>query len=216
MRAARSSWVPAAVAGLGLIALLLVPWIYAIEFPKSPGSVFEDVVTFGSLARLVGFLSDLGIAMWLAMTMLLLQGLHRRLRHGPALGPREQGFYVFGACLTLFLTLDDRLMIHEWLTERWGMPEGLIMAAYAVVLGWGLWRYAAFWRATSWRWIVVAAVGFALSAAIDFGGLGAAVQGWVGASWSEVFEDGAKWIGICALLLYVFDLTADLSAPRTP
>lgn len=214
MRSSQSSWVPALVAGLGLMALVLVPWIYALEFPKSPGSVFEDVVTFGSLARLVGFLSDLGIAMWLTMAMLLLQGLHHRLRHGPTLGPREQGFYLFGALFALFLALDDRLMIHEWLTERWGLPEALIMAGYAGVLGWGIWRYAAFWRATSWRWVVVAAIGFAFSAAIDFGGLGSVAQGWLGESWREVIEDGAKWVGICALLLYVFDLTADLPAQR--
>lgn len=212
MRPSRSSWVPGLVAGLGLVALVLVPWIYALEFPRSPGSVFEDVVTFGSLARLVGFLSDLGIAMWLAMAMLLLQGLHRRLRHGPSLSPREQGSYLFGAFFALFLALDDRLMIHEWLTERWGLPEALIMAGYAGVLAWGAWRYAAFWRATSWRWVVLAAVGFAVSAAIDFGGIGGLVQGVMGESWCEVVEDGAKWVGICALLLYVFDLTADLSA----
>jgi hypothetical protein len=206
--------VPALVLGLGLVALVLVPWIYAIEFPKSPGSVFEDVVTFGSLARLVGFLSDLGIAMWLAMALLFLHSLHRRLRQGPLLAPGEQGFYLFAAAYTLFLALDDRLMVHEWLTERWGLPEPMVMGVYGAVLAYGAWRYWAFWRLGSRRWLALVALGFALSAGIDFGGLGGGVAHLVGESWAEVLEDGAKWIGICALLLYVFDLTVDVSMRR--
>ena len=186
-----------------LLMLIAVPVIYGSAYPLSIASVFEDVVTYGKLAPLVGFMSDLGIAMWIATAILLLHGLHRVLQHHAPLSSGDYGFYVFWILALLLLALDDRLLIHEWLTERWQIPEGLIMGLYGVILGAGAWRSRAYvkGRPMGWLWLAFLMLGTSVGIDLSFGAS-------IGAS-AMVLEEAAKWLGICALFLYVFGLMTD-------
>jgi len=76
-------------------------------------------------------------------------------------------------------------------------PGNLCSGPRIVALGG--WRYRAYWLNGAGRgWLLLAGVAFVVSIALDLHFDTAA----------QVPEESAKWLGICALFLYVFQLTA--------
>ena len=193
-----------------LVTLALVTLMYGRQYPRSVSSVFEDVVTFGRLSPLVGFLSDMGIVLWLATAILFLHSAHRRLQESVPLAPDERGFYLFAVGTLLYLGLDDRLMIHEWLMAHWGIPKACILAVYGLVILVGGWRYRRYCLSgRAMHWLGIAGVAFAVSVASQIHLFAPWLHGAVSAGAQRVFEESAKWLGICALFLYTFLLTTD-------
>ncbi len=166
--------------------------------------VFDDLVRFTQLPRTAGFASDLGIALWACIVVLLLSGLARLLRSGQPLAPADYGFYLPAIAFSAWLGADDRLMIHEWLVDRWGASEMAIYGAYVAGIGWWARR---FWRylcgpSSGWLWVAVA--GFAVSILIDDRGIGEWINSHVRPEMSVLLEEVPKLAGICALWLHVF------------
>jgi hypothetical protein len=201
--------VPLAILFGALVILVVVPTLYGLEYPKSIASVFDDVVTLGQLSCLVGFVSDLGIVLWFAMALFFLHGLHRSLQQGPVSGD-DLGFYLGFAALALWLGLDDRLLIHEWLTNQYRIPEVFLMAVYGSAVLLGGWRYRVYLALAGVGWLWVALPCFGISVVMDLELLPWLIEGRISAATREVIEEGFKWIGICTLFLYVFVLTAHL------
>ncbi len=196
---------------LSLIILVAVPIIYGREYPKSIASVFDDVVTLGRFSCFVGFLSDLGIVLWFAMSILFMHGYHRRIQSDSPPSFHEAGFYLLFGGLTFWLGLDDRLLIHEWLSENYQVPEALLVLVYGVIVLIGGWRYRAYLAApgaVAWLWVAFPC--FVASVAIDLGFFDPSLANLLGASMHEVAEESLKWIGICSLFLYVFVLMTHL------
>lgn len=187
--------IPSILFAAALFVLVVVPFVYGREYPKSVASVFDDIVTFGRFSCLVGFLSDLGIVLWFAMSALLMHALHRRLVDNGKAATAEKAFYLVFALITLWLGLDDRLLIHEWLTYKGGIPEGLIMAVYAAVVLTAGWTFRRFLAAPGIEWLWIAFPCFIVSVGMDL------------FASNEVIEESFKWVGICALFLYIFVLT---------
>jgi hypothetical protein len=203
----RSQWVPAGILALAAATVVLVPALYATQY-QTVTSVFDDVVSYGRLAPLVGFVSDMGVCLWLASAGLMLHGLHSLLAQGRAVTVRDAAFYLSWAALLIVLGLDDRLLLHEWLQDAYGVPELLVVGVYAawVAVMLVVFRRYCLARAGGWLWLALAA--FVVSAAVDMGALNAVGLAGLSDNAQVVIEEGAKWMGICALYLYAFVLTA--------
>ncbi len=186
-----------------LVLVIVVPFLYGQQFPLSVHSVFEDVVTYGKLAPFVGFMSDMGIVLWFATAILFAHGYHRILSHTSIVTVSEAGFYIVGIVLFVLLGLDDRLLIHEYLTDRYGIAEGLIVGIYGLMFGaWGV-VYQNFLLKKGYCWLVVMVLAFSLSVAVDLGLMHSILAGWsVGDL--VVVEESAKWVGIVAIFVHVF------------
>ncbi len=207
-----NSFVPILIFLVSLAVLILVPSLYGLQYPKSVSSVFDDVVTYGKLSALVGFMSDLGITLWMTMAVLMAHAWHRRLQQkNKPLIAEEKWFYISSIAVLLLLALDDRLLIHEWLNEEKGVPKRLIMGAYgAVVVAWGL-RFSKYLLGRSQAWLWAALFAFCVSEAVDLNYLSGLLNRFFSVVSQDVIEEGTKWVGICALFLHIFTLTTDLS-----
>lgn len=211
MTKARKSLVPILIFLTGLLTVTMVAWLYGLQYPLSVHSVFEDVVTYGSLAPMVGFMSDMGIVLWFTCAALFALGLHQGLVRDPVLSPSAVRFYLCAILLFVLMGLDDRLLIHEHLTAKYGIAEVFIVGAYALAfLAW-----AAVYRSVLLRiglhWLIVAAISFCISIVTDLGWMNSILAGW-SPSDTMVLEESAKWTGIVALFIHVFLLMED--APR--
>lgn len=210
----RKSLVPPLVFLLCLVVLVVVPLAYGLQYPRSVGSVFDDVVTFGRLSALVGFMSDLGITLWMAMAALMAHAFHRRMEMETPVPSEEYWFYLCSIFVLLFLALDDRLLIHEWLNEQHGVSRRLIIAVYGTgVLGAGF-RFRAYLLGKQQVWLWVALAAFVFSEIVDLNLLDGFINHFLSADNQDVLEESAKWIGICALFLHVFTLTTNLPVKR--
>lgn len=134
-----------------------------------------------------GFVSTLGVMIWVATAAVLLffgvlfliTGKNRQLTH----------FALSGGVLTGWLAIDDAYRVHENFLPSLGVPQDLVIIAYAVL--------AMIYVAASWRvilandfWILIAGGG-ALAASIFIDMVFHSL-----ASHFVLLEDGAKFFGI--------------------
>ena len=98
-----------------------------------PSSLTRDAVSVLGAGPHIGLLSTLGVMLWAASTAVCLCGgivLSRDVAQQQA-----RRFLVVSGMLSLGLTLDDGLLLHEALAPRFlHIPESIVLAVYLVVL----------------------------------------------------------------------------------
>ncbi len=134
-----------------------------------------------------GFVSTLGIMMWVVTAAVLLFSalLFWCSRRAPGLVL----FAVSGGLLTGWLALDDAFLLHETVLPAFGVPQNAVLATYVLL---GVSYVAGSWRVILKNdfWILAAGIGaLALSIAVDtlFHSLVPAIVD---------LEDGAKFFGM--------------------
>jgi hypothetical protein len=118
--------------GLG-VALSVVVAVYAVSLGAGlpPSYMTNDPATAFHARFYVGILSNLGVMVWSAATSVCSLGalLLRRSSRQATL------FLASSAALSLFLTLDDALQLHELVFPRHlHIPENAMYLAYVVVI----------------------------------------------------------------------------------
>ncbi|MBY5991243.1 hypothetical protein [Ferrimonas balearica] len=141
--------------------------------------------------HLYGLLSNLGAILWAFATAVALLA-YSVLRESDA---SEARFFLTGGLLSGLLLLDDLFMLHEKLYPALGMGEKRMLVVYGL-LGLGyLYFNRGRIRQSEYGLLVAAMALFALSIGVD-----RLPKTWL--SWHHLWEDGAKFIGICSWFGY--------------
>ncbi|MEM1049560.1 MAG: hypothetical protein AAGL24_25635 [Pseudomonadota bacterium] len=154
-----------------------------------------------------GFVSTLGIMMWVTAAAVCLFAAFLFLMEGRARG--LVGFALAAGVFTGWLALDDAFLVHEVVFPSIGIPQNAVLATYALL--------AMVYLACSWRivlahdyWLFLAGgSGLALSMAVDTL-LHSLVPGIV------MLEDSAKFFGIfCWMAFHVTTVARILVMDRS-
>jgi len=142
----------------------------------------------------VGLLSFLGFALWgIGAGAALAAGL----ASDP--GPRRR-LLLQAAALTVFLLLDDMLMLHENVLPNLHVPESVVYLGYLLAVTAWVWTNRVEMRRTDRLLLVVALLGFAGSIALDK--LVDGITNWT------FLEDSLKFGGIALWSLYLVRTSA--------
>lgn len=168
------------------------PWY----FTRDPASTAEHPFY-------LGWFSNIGIAVWVVAAAVPLF-VARVL--GPVPG---RGILVAGGTISTVFFLDDLYQLHETVIPYYvGVPQKLILAAYAAGMLWFLYRF---------RTDILNGRSSILLSAVAF--LGASVgidllEKHLALPMHHVFEDGAKFLGICGWAAFLAGTAADRLAER--
>lgn len=159
------------------------------------GALTRDPNAVSKAPFYVGFLSTVGIALWLGSALVAVIGAVLASfgsRHGRLLS----GF----AALTVVLALDDMLQLHEEVLPRYaGIPEGLTYLAYALALAFLMLRH---FHTLIRNEPVILLTALAFMALSVFGDVIPERVPGLGFLGSFAFEDGCKLVGIVVWTLY--------------
>ena len=195
---------------LAVLAAALVPVVALYVLSSLKGipltTLTRDPAAINNTEAYVGALSNLGIVLWSGAAAICL--LCALILRGQTAMREACYFYLATGLFTLLLVMDDLYLLHEDLIPRFlRVREGLVYAAYMVVFGGLLLRFARHILSTRHLLLGMALFFLALSAASDI---------FLPASELEsFFEDSTKFLGICFWLAYFFDRAIrDLSPAR--
>ncbi|MCA9882368.1 MAG: hypothetical protein KC546_18515 [Anaerolineae bacterium] len=211
---------------LPIVLLVFVPLaifmaVLALQDSFSVEILLEDVAFLGGVPFYYGLLSSSGALMWIATASICLFTFTIVRKQQPTSG----GFLLAAGLISLYFGVDDMFLIHDGLLfETLDVPEPLIFGAYAVVLGLFVFRFWGTIRKSEWLLLLLALGLFAFSLAVDnfqtlLPGLYAGIREALGTPVEIVdsvqtaapqsisnprfiMEDGAKFVGIVAWLLY--------------
>ena len=185
---------PAIIAGF-LLAALLLGTVVVLHFWRGTSftAFMQDPAAHVGAPAYVGAISHIGVMMWAGAAAICLFAAWTIWR---ADGDREDmRFLAWSGLGTLYLAIDDVMLLHEEIIVKLtGLPEELILGAYAAALALYFIRfYGALLRAEYALLLI----------AVFFGGLSVALD--ILLPFSDVqtfFEDGAKLIAIIFWLIF--------------
>jgi hypothetical protein len=190
-----------------LVGFLAIAGVYALVVYGlvAAGAPVEEVTpdpssVTGSPSH-VGLGSMIGLMMWAGAGAAALTAAFALRAAGRR--PEEVRFLGATGLLALFAGLDDAALFHENIAPgRLGVPQRVVLAAYAAIaLAW-LVRFRVRLRRSDLLLLALAGACFAVSILID--------QVWT----SRVVEDSFKYLGLAAFLVYVArEAHASLVAP---
>lgn len=197
-------WSPVAAAAVLTAGVTLQPWV-------DPRIVFLDPLAAAQTApccnAYFGAMSTLGVLAWSAAAGLC--ALTAAILWARA--DRRAGFFLAAAALTGWMALDDALMIHEVVGPRLGLAQNGLLAVYAGLGAAYLWFARRRLFEPGGLLLAAAVVCFALSLGVDVV--------WPSThSQITAIEDGAKFIGIVAWLMFhaaaAFDAMTETAPAR--
>lgn len=190
----RAQWAALAL-GPGVLVVVLA----AVAIAGRPaGEVLRDPLSVVDAPAHIGLLSTLGALLWAVAAGCCATAAGVLARRSPA--SRDHHYLRAAAWLTVALGVDDAFMIHDEVLYRvFGLRQVVVMLAWAAAGAW----FVRFHRdlLAPGR---AAAAGLALGlfgVSYGFDGL-EGLLGWEPIGWHLVLEDGAKFLGIVAWLLF--------------
>lgn len=196
---------------LGPVVLLLAVAAGSMITGITLGDFTRDPASINEMHPFIGVVSNAGILLWTACACVCLV-FRTLLRRHPG---REEmaSFLLYMGLATLLLMLDDLLLLHELIFPEWiGIPEKAVMAAYGMMMAFGIIRYRSCILKTEYLLLLIALGCFAASVAIDI--LHHPIQLAIGGGTCLLLEDGFKLLGIAGWFGYF--LRTGLDALRIP
>lgn len=191
---ARNDWmllVPVLAAAVLAMAAAMQPFV-------DPRLLFLDTIIAGVVSgdccrSWYGFMSTLGVLMWVGTGAVLLFAAMMLMRMDRAPVVRLQ--LLFAGLISLIFGLDDVYLIHENAAPKLGVPQLAVLLAYVLL--------AMAYMALSWRRILAFnPVLFLLAGGFLAASLVVDLFGTTGSVMTIVWEDGAKFVGIAAWSSY--------------
>ena len=176
-------------------------------------AITRDIAAIAEIHPANGALSSLGAFLWFGCaTILLFSAMTERAKSKPD----DFRFLMWSAALTLYLWADDFFMIHE--TVPWFVSSdpvtrqyiaALILAGLAVATMSYLWAFRQRLLSLRKSYLAIALGCLGLSLAWDqlFD-----IAGVELGDWGYLVEDGFKWMGIIAWLVFFTDAGLQLAA----
>lgn len=191
--------VPLAVVWGGCVAVLAA---VVADHDVDHGVFFLDASTSLGGAWYTGLVSQLGIVAWTLGAAFAVAGAWIASVGGRRGAAR---FLGLGALLTAWLMLDDLFLLHADLLPRLGAPKRTVELAYVGAIA--LWLLVSWHEVRRTRLVVLGAavVAFAASLTVDLYVPGS------DAGRRVLFEDGAKFLGVWAWMLWLALTSADIA-----
>ena len=181
---------------LPLLGLLLLPVISILttrpiaEFTRDPSAVLKT-------SPLIGLVSNLGVLLWCASTVIAL--FSALVLRRSQTQPRTVLFLLSAGGFTMMLMLDDFFMGHEALSHR-GVPEEAVFLVYGLLFVAGLWLFRPIILASEYSLLIATCILLGLSVIVDV--FQSDVEQILG-QWRILFEDGFKFLGITGWLAWI-------------
>lgn len=164
----------------------------------APKWMFFDMLTAAEFSDdcchiYYGFVSNLGIFLWVATSAIALFATYLLWRFGASRG--HVTFALSAALLSGWLGLDDAFLLHEVAFPELGVPQTLVLMAYVALGGlYALLSWRVIWSSEFWI-LFLAGVGVASSLGIDL--ILHSIDDTI-----IIIEDSAKFFGIFAWFSY--------------
>ena len=179
---------------------------------KTIPAITRDIAAIAEIHPANGALSSLGAFLWFGCaTILLFSAMTEKAKSEPD----DFRFLMWSAALTIYLWADDFFMIHE--TVPWFVSSDpvtrkyiaiFILAGLAVATMFYLWAFRRRLLSLKKSYLAVALGCLGLSLAwdqlFDIGGVDLG-------DWGYLVEDGFKWMGIIAWLVFFTDAGLQMS-----
>ena len=180
------------------VAVLLLTVVLGEALDRPLGRFLKDPASITGSSPLTGFVSNLGMVLWTSAAAIAgFAAILLRERPGEARYARMLGL---GAGLTTLLMLDDLFMLHEDLVPRLlGIPQVLVIGTYGLLTLAFLAGFRDLFASRRAAPLFLALGLFAVSAGADQ--LGPAHE-------MILVEDGCKFLGIAAWLVYFTETAA--------
>lgn len=162
------------------------------------GDLVRDLNATAKLPFYTGFLSQLGIFFWAATTAICF--FTAMLLAEPQV-KEFKSFFICSGLLVLIMALDDAFLLHEKAFPKIGISEKTLISFYAFFLFYILKRFCSIIAATEFIFLATALFFFAVSVVTDFFQY---QYFWNQNQYRILLEDGAKFTGIVAWLVYYF------------
>lgn len=209
MRADARDWRRIAALYSPALALLGVVAAAAWTTGIPPARFTMDPAALAGSHPLLGVVSNIGVLLWTAAAAISL--FTAMLLHGRRAQREHARFLLVAGLLTAWLALDDLFMLHEWLFPIvLGIPQAIVLAAYAAIVGLFLVRFGALIARTDMLLLGFALAFFAASVAAD-----QLPGAWFGAwGWLYLLEDGCKLLGITGWAGHLSSVAASALEPQ--
>ena len=176
----------------GVVFLTLFLLNYFLNVPLYV--LAQEPTTVGNLPIYAGFLSQVGIFFWagaIAINFMayyiVRKSIHTQLKY----------FFLYVILLTVILCLDDIFLLHEIILGlKLGVPEILTFGVYGLAILFLLFYFYKLILLTNYLLLGLALMFFGGSMVVDLFDLFG--------SYSLLFEDGAKFLGIVSWFAYFF------------
>jgi hypothetical protein len=165
------------------------------------GDLTRDPVITAGVPVYTGFLSQLGIFGWAAAATAA--GLAAAVLRRRGDSREVAGFLGWFAFLSLLLAVDDVFMLHEAVLPWIGIPQIVVLAAYACLAVGLMLRYRMRILESEFSLLAVASVLFGVSVLLDVTHLPG-----IGFDTSVFIEDGCKFTGIVCWAAYFWRYSA--------
>jgi hypothetical protein len=182
---------------LGISGFLISPVVLLHNF----GGVEFDELTRDPVAFLggsvyTGFLSQVGILLWAAVSSICIFGSYCLPKI--AQSSNIKNYLLASGLITLMLGLDDAFQIHENLSTHFGIPEKLVFLCYIFFMCAYIFKFYSLISKTEHILLEIGFLFFSFSILLDTIESPAPII--------YLLEDGAKLAGIVSFLSYYFRL----------
>ncbi|WP_299228862.1 hypothetical protein [uncultured Psychroserpens sp.] len=189
-----------------LVSLVVIGFIFGLHLYNNVPleALTNDLAAIAELPVYTGILSQTGIFIWSAAATICLfssQFVKEKL---------PKTFLVTSALITLLLGLDDVFMFHELVFPALGIHQKIVFLSYGLLMLWYLIRFLRLILKTDFVMLAFALSCFALSLFVDNFMYNASPY------ISKLLEDGAKFIGIIAWLVYYIRISQQFILQKKP
>lgn len=154
----------------------------------------------------IGFLSQVGLLCWAASGAICIVGARVLADRSDA--PEMARFLLISGLISIYLGFDDAFRMHEDLYPKFGIPQKLVQVAYLALMAFFL---------VTWRKLIFRTEYVLLALSLAFFSASLVFDNYRPTR-SALVEDGSKFVGLVAWLVYFFltvtaELRADSDAP---
>ena len=182
---------------LGASIAILSPVLFLNIWKGIPITILtSDPSVIGGIGPHVGFLSQLGIFFWASASAICFFTAYS-ISTKPNVGTVKP-FFLSSGLLSLLLGIDDVFLLHERIFPHIGIPQELVMVAYAALVLIWLIKFYPFILRSEFTLLFISLLFFGLSILVDLIKLD--IPGRL------LLEDGAKLVGIVSWLTYFFNV----------